>query len=109
MEENLTLQEATDFFAEFYLGAHHIPGKIKEFGYGFVVLHDRGDLATFDYNQLTRLVLLAHSKCYRASVFPCTPRILKIGIWKRKREGGMSSRHPTIEQAIEDFNKPRQI
>lgn len=103
MEKHLTLQEAIDFFSEFYQGEHHIPGKVKEFGGGWVVNHDRGDLATYDYNQLTKLVFMAHEKCIRVSVMPCSPRHLKIAIWKRQREGGMSERHPTLQQAIESF------
>jgi hypothetical protein len=103
--DNLTNEEAIEFFSEFYRGQHHIPGKVKEFGYGWMVNHDRGDLATYDYNQLTRLVLMAHHYCYRVEIQPSSPRHLKIAIWKRKREGGMAARHPTIETAIEDFNK----
>ena len=46
---SLTENEANDFFAEFYGGAHHIPGQVKRFGEGWTVNHDRGDLSTYDY------------------------------------------------------------
>lgn len=106
---HLTPEEAKAFFSEFYFGDHHIPGKIKEFGYGFMVNHDRGDLSTYDYDQLTRLVLMAHDKCYRVSVMPSSPRHVKIAIWKRQsREGGMSVRHPDIHHAIDQFNKRKE-
>ncbi len=105
---HLTEEEAIKFFSEFYQGEHHIPGKVKQFGYGWAVNHDRGDLATYDYDQLTSLVLMAHHYCYRVSVAPSSPRHLKIAVWKRQREGGMSSRHPTIETALETFNKSHQ-
>jgi hypothetical protein len=102
--KHLTKAEATEFFAEFYDGRHHIPKSgVKEFGDGWYVSHNRGDLATYDYNQLTRLVLMGHDKCIRVSVAPSNFNTLKICIWKRQREGGMSSRHPTLEQAIEKF------
>lgn len=102
----LTEQEATEFFSELYGGQHHIPGyKPKEWGFGYMIIHDRGDLATFDFNMLTRLVLYAHAKCIRVSVEGHTKGKLKIAIWKRQREGSISQRHPTIEQAIEMFNK----
>jgi hypothetical protein len=103
----LTLEEATDFFSELYHGEHHIPGlKVHEWGDGWCVKHDRGGLSTFDYNELTRLVLMGHDKCYRVDIYPLSPRHLRIAIWKRYgREGGFSSRHPTIEQAIESYNE----
>lgn len=82
--EHLTKQQATDFFAEFYDGAHHMPGyEPKEFGNGWVVRHDRGGLASYDFSQLTKLVILAHDRCVRVEIIPATNRILKIAIWKR--------------------------
>lgn len=104
--KHLTKEEATAFFAEFYQGEHHIPkGGVKEFGYGWMVEHDRGELATYDGNSLTRLVLMAHEKCIRVGVSPLGKTTLEIAIWKRQREGCMSERHPTLEQAIESFRK----
>jgi acyl-CoA-binding protein len=106
MSEHLTKEEATSFFAEFYHGEHHIPrGGVKDFGYGWVIKHDRGDLATYDYDQLTRLVLMAHDKCIRVSIMPYNFNSVKIAIWKRKREGGMSERHPAIEHVLETYNQ----
>lgn len=106
MDNHLTSDEAMEFFAEFYGGAHHIPNyKVFEFGYGWMVKHDRGDLATFDYNDLTRLVLMAHDKCMRVSIMPLNKNTVQIAVWKRQREGSMSERHPTLEQAIESYRK----
>lgn len=104
----MTKEEATEFFSELYGGEHHIPKhQVFEYGYGWMVKHDRGDLATYDYNALTRLVLMAHDKCIRVSVEALNMNTIKVAIWKREREGGMSERHPTIEYAIEKFrNKP---
>lgn len=104
IHDHLTAAEAEKFFSEFYRGSHHIPGcKVHEFGRGWMVKHDRGDISTYDFNDLTRLVLMAHRDCYRASIDTHGPRALKIMIWKRKREGSISERHPTIEQAIASF------
>lgn len=103
--KHMTKGEAETFFSEFYRGAHHIPGhKVHDFGLGWMVKHDRGDMATHDFNDLTRLVLMAHRDCYRASVDSNGSRGLKVCIWKRKREGPMDVRHPTIEQAMDLFN-----
>lgn len=102
--KHMTKEEAEGFFSELYGGSHHIPGrKVHVYGFGWMVKHDRGDLATYDYNDLTRLVLMAHRDCYRASVDSGYRGSLKIAIWKRRREGAIDQRHPTIEQAIESF------
>lgn len=104
----LTLEEATNFFSEYYGGEHHIPGKIKNNGFGFSVNDDRGGLATYDFNQLTRLVFMAHDKCIRVEVSPSSPRHLKIAIWKRERTGSMSERHPDLQTVIEQFEKNKK-
>ena len=56
-KQPMTLEEATAFFSEFYYGEHHIPGPIKKWGEGWVVNHDRGGLASYDYDGLTDLSL----------------------------------------------------
>lgn len=103
---HLTKEEAVAFFAEFYGGEHHFPrGGVKDWGTGWCVNHDQGDLATYDFDRLTKLVIMAHDKCIRVSVQPHQFKTLRIAIWKRAREGGLSLRHPTLEQAIESFRK----
>lgn len=104
--EKLTLEEATAFFSEFYYGEHHIPNyKPKLYGSsGYSVIHDRGDLATYDFNQLTRLVFMAHEKCIRVELTGYSSRKIRIAIWKRNgTEGNMSRIHPTIEDALAKF------
>lgn len=62
-------------------------------------------LATWDFDQLTRLVLAAHDECVRVQVAPSSPRYLRISMSPRARSGGMSERHPTIEDAVADYRK----
>lgn len=107
LDAPLTRDEAIAFFSAFYGGEHHIPaGKhtgsigVKAWGVGWTVTDDSGSLASFDFDGLTRLVLAAHDQCIRVEVSPAG-KALRIAIWRRQREGAMSSRHPTIEQAIE--------
>jgi hypothetical protein len=101
---HLTIEEATKFYSEFYRGEHHIPGeKPKQWGLGFTVIHDRGELSSFDFNSLTKLVLMAHDQCIRVEVSPHSKKEMRISIWKRERDGSIDSRHPTIEQAISTF------
>jgi hypothetical protein len=104
----LSEEEATAFFAEFYRGEHHFPGKIKQYGEGWSMSHF-GSMATFDGDDLTRLVILAHARCVRAQVESGGPNRMRIAIWKREREGSMFERHPTIEMAVEAFGKRQSL
>ncbi len=57
-------------------------------------------LASWDFNELTTLVFLAHDHCIRVDVKPAM-RYLELMFHPRSaREGGMAERHPTLEQAV---------
>lgn len=101
---SLTEEEARLFFAEFYRGEHHFPEELKKYGPGWAIT-DCNSLSTFDFDGLTRLVLMAHEQCIRVEVSPASPNRIRIAIWKREREGDTYQRHPTIEQAIESFRR----
>jgi hypothetical protein len=93
--------ECAQMFADVVCGFHHITGTVKPFGYGIKVSAYPSRFATFDFDGLTRLVLLAHDRMIRVQLEPSGPRMIGFAMWKRHhREGGMSERHPTIEQAI---------
>lgn len=98
---------AVAYFAELFGGEHHIPSTgVKESGpYGWHVNY-YGDLATYDFNVLTRAVFLAHDRCMRLSIDPSGPRLVKLTVYQRyERDGGMMERHPTLEQAVESWRK----
>jgi hypothetical protein len=95
----MTQQEATDFFSDLFGGEHHLPSPVKEHGMGWCVTF-RNDFATYDFNTMTRFVIMCHDKCVRGEVQPAGP-MLKLAIHKRTtREWKMNERHPTIEQAV---------
>lgn len=75
---------------------------LRRFGLRGAAVATRRDLATFDGDALTRMVIVAHELCCRVEVRPHNPGHLLVCLWERDREGGMSERHPTIEQAIAD-------
>lgn len=103
----LELNEARQFFADLFLGEHHLPSKIKPWGEGWYVYTRPGeDFATTDYNKLTRMVILAHERGIRASIAPHNIGRLKIILHKRdplKKELGAG--HPTLEQAVAAFKQ----
>ena len=101
----MSYEEAETFFSDFYLGKHHIYATIKPYGEGWCINH-AGGFSTFDFDNLTRLVFLAHEKCIRVELTQGGPRAIKIAIWKRKgRTGSIYERHPTIENALEIWRK----
>ena len=106
----LTFEEAVAFFSDFCRGKHHIPNGqccgiagVKRHGNGWKI-HVSGDLSTWDFDELTRLVFLAHDYRYRASV-ETAGRSLRIAIWRRFPTGDMSVRHPSLEQAVDAWRE----
>lgn len=88
-----------------YRGIYHA-SKIHKHNEGtpheYWVTNHCGDLSTFDYDILTRLVIQAHDECVRVNISASGPRLVKITISARNgREGCFSEKHPTIERAIE--------
>lgn len=66
--------------------------------------------ATFDFSELTRLVIAAHDACVRVQIEPRARDYLAVFLSPRDRDAtGMASRHPTIEQAVEDFRGGRKV
>lgn len=87
-------------------GDHHITGKVYMFGKGIRFSVYSGQLATFDFDMLTRLVLMAHDRCIRAEIVSSGPGRIGIALHKRhERDGCGSKRHPTIDQAIEKHRR----
>lgn len=85
-----------------FYGIHHAPYIKKTAGeFPRWEVNHSGDLSTFDFDTLTRLVVASHDQCIRASIQHSGPRMVKIVLHNRQgREGNMCHRHPTIEQAI---------
>mgnify|MGYP001424422050 CR=1 FL=1 len=89
-------------------GFHHVDGKPRPFGQGIEVNTSLGCWASFDYDDLTRALFLAHDHAIRIEIRPSGPRMLKLCLWYRgTREGGMCERHPTIEQAISKWRRQK--
>lgn len=101
----MTKEEALDFFAALFYGEHHIPSEVKECGYGWQISSNYTRLATFDYNDLTRLVVLAHDRCIRAEVYSRGMNRTVIQIHKRQRNDSLTKGHPSIEEHIKSIRE----
>ncbi len=95
----MSKEEATKFFSDFFFGEHHIPGEIKKNGHGWEIV--TGDsLCSYDYSNMTRLVIMAHDRAIRVAVVPHTFKLLRIIIHQREREGGELTKHPDLESNV---------
>ena len=95
-----------DLLCEVFHGEHHVPEPIYAWGRGIKCNALAGRLATFDFNELTRLVILAHDRAIRVELTTAGPGRVGIVLHQRKREGAMYERHPTIEEAIAKVRPP---
>jgi len=97
--------ECYQMLADLFHGFHHVNGKLHDWGDGIKLNTSQvGSFATFDFDGLTRLVLLAHERMIRAEIVPSGPGMLGIVLHKRhSREGRMYEQHPTIETAVARF------
>jgi len=98
----LPKEEAVDFFSVLFCGKHHIPdpGVRANQGGGFYV-NVRGGVfwASTDFDNLTRLVFLAHDRCLRAQI-DAKGFYIRVTIWKRDPAAtSYAEGHPTLEQA----------
>lgn len=69
----------------------------------FIVLQWYGSLATWDFSQLTWFTLLCHQSRIRGCIAPGAPRHLEIALHERSHEGGMATRHPSLDEALGSF------
>ena len=90
-------------------GFHHCMN-LRQCGKG-VAIDEVGEVATYDFDGLARLVVLAHDECVRVGISQETREVsfeghtynessLVITFHPRKRDGEKSwMRHPTLEEA----------
>lgn len=92
-----------DALSELVRGDHHIRAKVYECGTGICVFR-HGEFATFDGNELTRLVLIAHRDSVRFAISGAGFGRMEITVHPRKAEKEtklrVSERHPTLDDLV---------
>lgn len=73
-------------------------------GRGVAVIWHR-EMSTWDFNQLTMLVFLCHEARIRCSIESAGPKMMRMCFFQRKDDGGMSVRHPNLDEAVADFRQ----
>jgi len=94
--------QCAQMIADLFRGWHHVLGEIKQSGTGIKLNTSATNwAATYDYDGLTRAVVMGHDRMIRFEFQPSGPRMMQLVLHKRHvREGKMHERHPTMEDAI---------
>ena len=99
-------ENVANLLGEWAFGIYHLEDMLHKVDWSndrWIEINYYGELATFDFDRLTALVFMAHWYCIRVSVRPCNFRYLKILFHRRTRDGAYSQRHPTLDEAVNDF------
>jgi hypothetical protein len=62
-------------------------------------------LGTFDFNELTTLVLLCHEARIRAYIAPLNHQHIEIMLNERAPTGDMAARHPNLDEMLADWRE----
>ena len=90
-----------------FRGWHHVEvRRVKRESPTQITYTHHGDLSTFDWDQLTRLVVAAHSLAVRVEVSSAGPCYVRIRLSERTRNGDMTMRHPTLAEHLTMLNPP---
>lgn len=107
-------ENVADLLNEWALGIYHLDSNalkrvVWEDPYYIEFRNGNTRLSTWDFSDLTRLVFLAHDYCIRVEISPLSRTTVRMTFHQRKRDGSMSQRHPTLEQAVADWRRLRPI
>lgn len=99
-----------DLLAELFLGIYHLDHKAlkkADWSNQNYIAFNLGvrQLASADFNELTRLTFLAHHLSVRVAIDGLSFRHLKITFHPRIRNGHYTDSHPTLEEAVTRFEQ----
>ena len=100
--EDLPLSEKAEWFVNVVFGGrHHCRTFEFRANHFFVIPNSNHSFATFDFDRLTRIVVMSHRLCLRAEVECHGMHGLRLLLHNRaSRKGRMFERHPTMEESI---------
>jgi hypothetical protein len=104
--------KVADFLGEWQFGIYHLSQK-ELFKVDWSNSHHielsmfSSAMSTFDYNDLTRLVFLAHEMALRVQLSPSTHNHMRILFHERTHgpSDGKTLHHPTLDEAINLFRQ----
>lgn len=94
-----------NFLCDMSGGSHHVYEKIHRIGDWGIKINTQRDFATYDFNLLTQIVIMAHKRAIRVEFTGSGPNMVKLIISVRQHDKeeklGYSERHPSLEDLIE--------
>jgi hypothetical protein len=106
-------EKAADFLGDVFRGIYHLSGSSHcslskvdwTEKHNIEVILYSGGWSTWDFSELSRMVVLAHDRCLRLEIAPYSFHYIKLFISQRERTGDISARHPTMEDHIAIIRK----
>lgn len=91
-------------------GLHNFPSKLGSkksvWNEWMVEVNIFGQLATWDRNILTVLVVMCHDECIRMEINPSNPQHMKLRFHEREgRKGNLMTTHPEMDDHIRLIRK----
>lgn len=103
-------RDVADLLGELFYGIYHISqkalGKVDwNNEYWIEITIGYQGYSTTDFDNLTRLVFLAHHLAIRVSIEAAARQHIKLIFHRRERYGDYSRRHPFLEEAVKRFKE----
>jgi hypothetical protein len=102
-------KKVANILGNVYLGIYHMRqndlDKVDWKNDRYIVIRIRDELSTYDFNRLTLLVIACHEEAVRVEISGRAKNHLQLMFHKRRRNGSVFERHPTIEQAIASYRE----
>ena len=105
-EMSLLGKAVADLLGDVFLGIYHLDQKALlkvDWANNHHVIFNLSwrVLCTWDFDDLTRFVVLCHDRMIRMEIHPCGPHTLRLMFHQRTtREGNIGERYPTMEDHI---------
>lgn len=94
-----------DCFAGIYHLDHGALSRVEWCDERYIEFVHYGEIASYDFGEMTRLVFLAHQRNVRIAVQGCGPRLMRFIFHALPPRGNGKRSHPTIEDYAEMFDK----
>lgn len=99
-------EDAARLLNDLYAGIYHIQPECSRVDWSDehhieIVLY--GCWSSFDYDNLTRLVFLAHDYALRVQMDARANGYIRLMFHRRQRNGDLYQRHPSLEQAVQSW------
>lgn len=103
-------RNVADLLGELFAGIYHVDNKsLSKANWDndsyIIISIGYKDWSTYDSGNLTRLVFLAHHMAIRVDIDPSRYGYVRLLFHQRTRSGNSLERHPTLDEAVENFKK----